>query len=106
MNHLECEDLLKGLERFRSIAKQDILASEHTNNPEFWAKQAEARRNQYDKLVKSITEKGVDETIILAQDWYEKLPELKNELEYSNPETRGYKQALEAFFKAVGISKI
>lgn len=105
MNQLEREDLLNGLERFPSIAKQDILASAHTSNPEFWSKQAEARRKQYDELVESIEKVGVDETVELALGWYSKIPALHEEPEFGEPELRGYKQALEAFFKAVGIDK-
>jgi len=105
MKQQEREDLLNGLERFRSIAKQDILASVQTSNPEFWSKQAEARRKQYDDLVESIEKVGVDETVKLALGWYNKMPALENIPEFGEPELRGYKQALEAFFKAVGIEK-
>ena len=54
MIHLAREDVLRGLERFRSIAKQDFLASNLTDNPEFWATQAAARREQYDKLIELV----------------------------------------------------
>jgi hypothetical protein len=104
MNYNEREDLLKGLERFRSIAKQDILASAHTSNPEFWAKQAEARRSQYDQLVESIEKSGIDDTVELARKLYSQLPNLTDVPEFESPDIRGYKSALEAFFTAVGIS--
>lgn len=105
MIHLAREDVLRGLERFRSIAKQDFLASNLTNNPEFWAAQAAARREQYDRLIEVIQGTGVPGAVEKAMEWYNELPPLYEEPEFSQPDTRGRKQALEVFFKAVGIDR-
>jgi len=40
-----------------------------------------------------------------AMEWYNELPPLYEEPEFSQPDTRGKKQALEVFFKAVGIDR-
>ena len=105
MIHLAREDVMRGLERFRSIAKQDFLASNLTNNPEFWAAQAAARREQYDRLIEAIQGTGVPGAVEQAMEWYNELPPLYEEPEFSQPDTRGKKQALEVFFKAVGIDR-
>ena len=105
MIHLAREDVLRGLERFRSIAKQDFLASGLTENPEFWAAQAAARREQYDELISIIETSGVPRAIESAIECYNELPNLHDEPEFSEPETRGSKQALEFFFKAVGVDR-
>ncbi|MCR4427396.1 MAG: hypothetical protein NUW23_14635 [Firmicutes bacterium] len=105
MIHLAREDVLRGLERFRSIAKQDFLASTLTDNPEFWSTQAKARRDQYDRLIEIIESSGVPRAVEIALEWYNDLPVLHDEPEFSQPEVRGQKQALEAFFKAVGIDR-
>lgn len=105
MIHLAREDVLRGLERFRSIAKQDFLASNLTDNPEFWANQATARREQYDRLIEMVKASGVPAAVEQAVEWYSMIPPLHEEPEFSHPELRGAKQALEVFFKAVGIDR-
>ncbi|MEA4882239.1 MAG: hypothetical protein VB144_01025 [Clostridia bacterium] len=105
MIHLAREDVLRGLERFRSIAKQDFLASSLTENPEFWSAQAKARREQYDRLIEIVQSSGVPGAIEQGIEWYNELPLLHEEPEFSQPEARGRKQALEVFFKAVGIDR-
>jgi len=35
------ETVLKSLNAFKAIAKQDLLMSESTDNPEFWQRHAE-----------------------------------------------------------------
>ena len=69
MIHLAREDVLQSLERFRSIAKQDFLASNLTDNPEFWATQAAARR-RLDKLIELVKSAGVPAAIEKAVEWY------------------------------------
>lgn len=105
MIHLAREDVLRGLERFRSIAKQDFLASNLTDNPEFWAAQATARREQYDKLIEIVRTSGVPAAVEQAVEWYSEIPSLHEAPEFSEAELRGSKQALEVFFKAVGIDR-
>ena len=105
MNLISSEDILRGLESFRAIAKQDFLAAQLTENPDFWAKQATARRNTYDKLISVVGTEGVESAILLARQWYQQLPILHDRPQMSNPEERGAKQALEIFFRACGVEK-
>src|SRR5690606_30278491 len=44
------EDVLRGLKKFKRLAKQDMLAGPKTANPGFWTAQAEARRLVYGEL--------------------------------------------------------
>lgn len=105
MNLISSEDILRGLESFRAIAKQDFLAAQLTENPDFWAKQATARRTTYDKLIGVIANEGVESAVLLAKKWYQDLPTLYDRPQMSSPEERGAKQALEIFFKACGVEK-
>lgn len=105
MNFISSEDILRGLESFRAIAKQDFLAAQLTENPEFWAKQATARRNTYDKLIGIVGSEGVESAVIFAKQWYQQLPAFHELPQMSSPEERGSKQALEIFFRACGVEK-
>ena len=105
MNLISSEDILRGLESFRAIAKQDFLAAQLTENPDFWAKQATARRNTYDRLIGVVGGEGVEGAILLAKQWYQQLPTFYDKPQMSSPEERGAKQALEIFFKACGVEK-
>lgn len=51
-------DALRALKKFKRLAKQDLLASEFTSEPEFWRGQAEARRATYDTLMGLVEEEG------------------------------------------------
>jgi hypothetical protein len=97
------DDVLKGLKKFRRLAKQDLLASSLTSNPDFWRVQAEARRTKYGVLMELVDEKGVDLAYELAVAEYAKLP-LLDSAEAIAPEAKGLEQALEMFFTLLGIS--
>jgi hypothetical protein len=105
MNLVASEDILRGLESFRAIAKQDLLAAQLTENPDFWAKQASSRRNTYDRLILTINNEGVEGAVFMAKQWYTQLPMLHDKPESGYPEDRGAKQALEIFFRACGVEK-
>ena len=105
MNLISSEDILRGLESFRAIAKQDLLAAQLTDNPEFWTKQASTRRNTYDRLISIISNEGVESAIFTAKQWYQQLPNFYDMPDNSSPEERGTKQALEIFFRACGVEK-
>ncbi|NMB25620.1 MAG: hypothetical protein GX986_08815, partial [Firmicutes bacterium] len=91
------DDVLRGLKKFKRLAKQDLLASTLTSNPDFWKAQAEARRHKYDDLMELVEAKGVDLACKVAMSDYAKLP-LFDSLEGDAPEIRGTEQALEMFF--------
>lgn len=95
---MDKDSILKGLDGFSKLAKQDLLMSVNTENPDYWKKNAEARHSKYKELYKSIEEKGLEETIKLAIDEYKSLITDEND-----PELRGKKRALESFFILLGL---
>ena len=54
------DDVLRGLKKFKRLAKQDLLASGVTSNPDFWRVQAESRRQKYSDLMELVEAKGGD----------------------------------------------
>ena len=104
MIHVAKEDVLRGLKKFKRLAKQDLLASDLTSNPSFWSKQAESRRSQYDQLMELITEQGVEMAYRIASKEYATLP-LDSLSSTSNPEMTGKQQAYEMFFTILGVGK-
>lgn len=94
------EDVLKGLKKFKRLAKQDLLASPLTSNPDFWSQQAEGRRNTYARIMDEINTHGVDHAYHSAVKKYAGLPlfDSKN----PDPDIVGARQALEMFFALVG----
>lgn len=97
------DDALKGLRRFKRLAKQDILASSLTPNPEFWRVQAESRRKTYDELIAMVENEGVTVAYEYALKQYR---ELRGYIEgETNPEYRGQGLAYELFLEAMGADK-
>jgi len=96
------DDVLRGLKKFKRLAKQDLLASSLTSNPTFWKTQAETRRQKYDDLMELVDEKGVDSAYEIAATEYARLP-LFDSTQTVAPELRGLEQALEMFFTLLGI---
>lgn len=97
------DDVLRGLKRFKRLAKQDILASALTPNPEFWCAQAEARRSQYTDLMEIIDKDGVEAAYRQAMSRYATLPRLASGTEI-DPYQAGTRQALELFFAMIGMN--
>ncbi|MCL4515176.1 MAG: hypothetical protein M1379_06280 [Firmicutes bacterium] len=98
------DDILRGLKKFKRLAKQDILASPLTSNPNFWSTQAEARRKTYDELMQAVERNGIEEAYELALRNYAKLPVVHSDGE-TYPEVRGERQALEMFFVILGVDR-
>lgn len=93
------EDILRGLKKFKRLAKQDLLASALTSDPEFWNEQAQARREMYDKLMLLVQEQGVDEAYRMARQEEASLP-----LDASqDAKVLGKHQALQMFFTILGV---
>jgi hypothetical protein len=101
MNIMDKEDVIRGLEKCKRLAKQDLLASSLTSNPEFWNKQAEARRQTYGKLIDLVEEKDVDAAKNYALKSFAKLLPDNDDL----PELRGQRQALKMFFTIMGLDE-
>lgn len=96
------EDALKGLKKFKRLAKQDHLVSQLTSEPEYWSLQAEGRRQTYTKLMELINEHGVDYAYHYALEEYANLPFVFPE-DRDEPERIGNRQALEMFFSILGV---
>lgn len=101
MQILEKDDVIRGLEKCKRLAKQDLLASTLTNDPEFWNAQAVARRETYSELIELVEEKGVKAAKSYAQSAFAKLPAEDEGL----PQLRGKKQALNMFFTILGLDE-
>ncbi|HHT05816.1 MAG TPA: hypothetical protein GXZ97_06070 [Hydrogenispora sp.] len=102
MCQVQGEDLIRALKRFKSLAKQDLLASERTNDPCFWRTHAEARRKEYTRLIHLVENSGVEKACVYALQSYKKIR--LNNAEERNPEQDGSRQALELFFEIIGSS--
>ncbi|OUM98081.1 MAG: hypothetical protein BAA04_07545 [Firmicutes bacterium ZCTH02-B6] len=96
-------EVLQALKKCKRLAKQDLLASAHTSNPDFWRSQAEARRAMYDRLMALVESEGVEAAYRTAVDEHAALP-LVDSPEYS-PEVSGKRQALEMFFTILGVQQ-
>ncbi|HOJ92869.1 MAG TPA: hypothetical protein PKW23_04340 [Dictyoglomaceae bacterium] len=94
---MEKDAILKGLDGFSKLAKQDMLMSVHTENPEYWEKNARARHDKYKELYKLVEEEGVDKALEKAVEEYKTLRD------ETSPVSRGKKRALESFFVLIGI---
>jgi len=71
------EDVVRALKKFRRLAKQDLLASERTSEPDFWRVQAEVRRETYARLIEAVEQRGVDAAYREAVEAYAALPLLR-----------------------------
>lgn len=96
------EDLLRALKKFKGLAKQDILASNLTPYPEYWKAHAEARRSEYIKLIDLMEKTDIEEACAYAFSSYKSLPGAA-EGDQVFAEIKGKEQALEMFFRVVGV---
>jgi hypothetical protein len=96
------EEVLLGLKRFKRLAKQDILASSLTSEPEFWREQAEARREEYTNLMNIVESDGVEAACDKALKMHAALPHFDSNTKV-DPVLSGKKQALSMFLTIVGI---
>jgi hypothetical protein len=102
---LNAEDIIRGLKRLKSLAKQDILISSRAPDPELWLKTATARKEKYEALITLVEEHGVQRAYQIALDDYASLvalvpPDSDGSLTYA----KGEEQALEIFFKTLGLN--
>ncbi len=102
MCQVEGEDLVRALKKFKSLAKQDLLASELTNDPLFWRTHAEARRNEYARLIKLIESSGVEQACVYALKRYQETGLCDGGDQ--SPDQAGSRQALELFFRVIGVT--
>jgi len=110
------DEVLRGLKRCKRRAKQDLRASALTGDPDYWNKQAQARRAVYSELIEQVEENGVEQAYELAIQRYAALPfsvpnsmEMPNSMETPNgmetdPVVAGNRQALGIFLSMLGMN--
>lgn len=96
------EDLLRALKKFKGLAKQDILASDLTSCPEYWRAHAEARRSEYIKLIDLMEKTDIEEACAYAFSAYKSIQKAADG-DQVFAEMKGREQALEMFFRVIGI---
>lgn len=96
---------MRGLKKFKRLAKQDFLVSPRTSEPIYWRNHAVARRNQYTQFMENIERNGVDGAYQQAINAYALLPRLDKQSIIEYPEIAGREQAFHLFFDLLGIDK-
>lgn len=96
---------MRGLKKFKRLAKQDLLFSLQTSEPLYWRNHAVARRNQYTHFMEAVERGGVDQAYQEAVNTYTQLPRLDRDAEIRNPELAGREQAFHLFFDLLGIDQ-
>ena len=94
------EDLVRALKRYKGLAKQDLLASELTPDPEYWRTHAESRRTEYKKLIELVENSGIEKACVYAFKTYQSL---ETGDEQGTIERARTEQAIELFFHIFGI---
>lgn len=98
---LNVEDVVRGLKRLKSLAKQDLLISSKTANPAFYYCHALSRKQKYEDLIMLVSEHGVTAAYDMALKEYLELPEPTMD----DAQTRGQLHALEMFLQTMGLDK-
>jgi len=115
--YLGRDDLISSLKRFKSYAKQELLAAGLTSNPEVTRAIAQARKDEYENLIQIIMDKGVSSAYEEATTAYK---ELKARLsiydrdaikrhateDLSIANDLGREQALENFLSILGSNEV
>lgn len=97
------EDLLRALKSFKGLAKQDLLAGNQTPEIEYHKTHAEARRETYAKLISLVEESGIEEACVFAFNEYFNFTSDSRQTN-GDPVRDGHLQALEMFFKVMGVT--
>lgn len=100
---LSSEEIIRGLKHYRRIAKQDLLRSAESDNPETFTKHAEARRLVYAHL-SEIAEADTPAAVVQAAlERYQELPFVTGTGADAFTEIKGEENALENFFLMIGL---
>ncbi|MGB9856939.1 MAG: hypothetical protein ACPLKX_02195 [Dictyoglomaceae bacterium] len=94
---IEKEQVLKGLDSFAKLAKQDILKSTVLPDREYWERNAQARYEKYKELYRLVEERDLEETLKTAVEEYKNLQDSDDAI------SQGKRRALESFFVLIGI---
>jgi hypothetical protein len=97
----EQERVLKGLNAFKAMAKQALLAAATTSDPEYWQRHAESRRLIYKELIAWVETDGVEAACSKALQEYRQALQGKE----SSPEQAGRLEALEGFLALCGFDE-
>lgn len=100
---LNTKDILNGLERYRAIAKHDLLSADTMHNPDAHRKHAEVRRQVYAELAAVAARRGMHEAVQHALKMYEQLPHVHGTPSDTYITTKAKEAALENFFLMVGL---
>ncbi len=100
---LSSDEIIRGLKHYRRIAKQDLLRSAETDNPDTFRRHAEARRTVYAHLTEIAQTQSPSEVVLEALRRYQELPFVTGTDDGTFTEIKGEENALENFFLMIGL---
>ncbi len=100
---LSSEEIIRGLKHYRRIAKQDLLRSPETDNPEAFRRHAEARRTVYAHLTEIAQTRSPADVVREALKRYQELPFVTGTDDGAYTDIKGEENALENFFLMIGL---
>lgn len=101
---LSKQAVLNGLEHYRAIAKHDLLCAPNMSNPDTYRTHAEVRRQVYAELATNIEKQGIQHTVQLALERYERLPLVAGTPDHTCTAIKAEESALENFFLMIGLN--
>jgi dihydropteroate synthase len=100
---LSSDEIIRGLKHYRRIAKQDLLRSNETENPERLRSHAEARREVYAYLTDLAEKASPADVAREALRLYQDLPFVTGSAEDEHVDIKAKENALENFFLMIGL---
>ena len=100
---LSSDEIKRGLRHYRRIAKQDILRSPETDNPDVFRSHAEARREVYAYLDELADKLGPADVAKEALNYYQQLPFVTGSPDTEYIDIKAKENALENFFLTIGL---
>lgn len=100
---LSSDEIVRGLKHYRRIARQDVLRSQETDDPETFRTHAEARRSIYAHLAEIADTKTPEDVVREALRCYRELPFVTGTPDGEHTEIKGKENALENFFLMIGL---
>ena len=100
---LSSDEIVRGLKHYRRIARQDVLRSQETDDPETFRQHAEARRSIYVHLAEIADTKTPEDVVREALRCYRELPFVTGTPDGEHTEIKGKENALENFFLMIGL---
>jgi len=100
---LSSDEIIRGLKHYRRIAKQDVLRSPETEDPDAFVRHAEARRSVYSSLSEFAEGHPPADVVLEALRLYRELPFVTGSEDREHTEIKGRENALENFFLMIGL---